>query len=157
MRISDWSSDVCSSDLMFEDAGVGAEGDRDAECLGARYRLADVAERHAHLVLDRRGVDALAEPLANPLERHERGDEIGALGFHHLERRVIGEGAMFDAVDARRGRGGDAARAVGVRHDLEAERMGGVGDALEFGAGEMRSEEHTSELQSLMSISYAVF
>src|SRR3546814_15503217 len=72
MRISDWSSDVCSSDL--------------------------------------------------------------------LERRVIGEGAMFDAVDARRGRGGDAARAVGVRHDLEAERMGGVGDALEFGAGEMAFE-----------------
>src|SRR3546814_20428786 len=72
MRISDWSSDVCSSDL--------------------------------------------------------------------LERRVIGEGAMFDAVDARRGRGGDAARAVGVRHDLAAERMGGVGDALEFGAGEMAFE-----------------
>src|SRR3546814_19548353 len=98
MRISDWSSDVCSSDLaifdeerkflpvaaMFEHAGVGAEGDRDAERLGARHRLADVAKRHADLVLDRRGIDALAEPLANPLERHERGDEIGALGFHHL-------------------------------------------------------------------------
>src|SRR3546814_7645892 len=28
---------------------------------------------------------------------------------------------------------------------------------LAFGTGEMRSEEHTSELQSLMRISYAVF
>src|SRR3546814_9562508 len=41
--------------------------------------------------------------------------------------------------------------------DVQALRQVGVGsaDALEHGA--VRSEEHTSELQSLMRISYAVF
>src|SRR3546814_1228158 len=32
-----------------------------------------------------------------------------------------------------------------------------VGQAVESGDGDVRSEEHTSELQSLMSSSYAVF
>src|SRR3546814_10681858 len=83
MRISDWSSDVCSSDLRpgFEVLG------RDR---------ADV------------GLDQLADLL---------------LDRHLLDQRV----------DARLGRG-----------------VGNGGRAL-------RSEEHTSELQSLMRISYAVF
>src|SRR3546814_5175408 len=34
---------------------------------------------------------------------------------------------------------------------------GGYGYMLEYPIAEMRSEEHTSELQSLMRISYAVF
>src|SRR3546814_2889939 len=44
-------------------------------------------------------------------------------------------------------------RAVAAQHrDPEA-----VGDVLEVEVGRGRSEEHTSELQSLMRISYAVF
>src|SRR3546814_2001029 len=39
-----------------------------------------------------------------------------------------------------------------VRHGLAA-----VGEQLVPGGDEVRSEEHTSELQSLMRISYAVF
>src|SRR3546814_6739939 len=41
--------------------------------------------------------------------------------------------------------------------DVEAERALVAVDALEIGGAAVRSEEHTSELQSLMRISYAVF
>src|SRR3546814_8463863 len=96
MRISDWSSDVCSSDLVhlaFEDFGQAVE----------------------------RQVDA-----------------------------VIGDAALREIV------GADAFRAV-ARADHRAARARAFGvQALAFGLVE-RSEEHTSELQSLMSISYAVF
>src|SRR3546814_7869529 len=41
--------------------------------------------------------------------------------------------------------------AIGVPRSLHYAYLGGIDDSLE------RSEEHTSELQSLMRISYAVF
>src|SRR3546814_3465151 len=46
-----------------------------------------------------------------------------------------------------------AAARVNRKHGLAAEKA----DAIEQAAAEVRSEEHTSELQSLMRISYAVF
>src|SRR3546814_1041675 len=55
------------------------------------------------------------------------------------------------------------AKAQGKSHDaMHAERVASVpagraGDPAEFGDAAARSEEHTSELQSLMRISYAVF
>src|SRR3546814_4458355 len=104
MRISDWSSDVCSSDLA---AVGGAVLDRVHE----HQRLAAVLRA----VLDRVQVhvgDAAA-----------RFGECGEFEIVRGEQRVA-------AVDRRQ-----VARA-------------GVGQ---------RSEEHTSELQSLMRISYAVF
>src|SRR3546814_7973795 len=46
----------------------------------------------------------------------------------------------------------------GIDADLTAMRDIGLGGALMFdGSNDVRSEEHTSELQSLMRISYAVF
>src|SRR3546814_2633238 len=89
MRISDWSSDVCSSDLTRHGRHRGRAGERRP---------------------------SLSRPL---VERHP--------------------GLSAQALVARSG-----ARIVDD----------GPGDA--FGA-ETRSEEHTSELQSLMRISYAVF
>src|SRR3546814_7862255 len=98
MRISDWSSDVCSSDLPVTGAfrsGVGRHGQW-------RQRSA-WADR-------------------------SRGDR--AL-LHHAGQWLL--------------------RSV---HPL-AYRRDGQGHSERQGAG--RSEEHTSELQSLMRISYAVF
>src|SRR3546814_9365174 len=59
---------------------------------------------------------------------------------------------------------------LGIEDDLDALGMGavvavgrvrhvaaGIADAGRDDAGQLRSEEHTSELQSLMRISYAVF
>src|SRR3546814_1721683 len=97
MRISDWSSDVCSSDLL-----------------------------HA------RGADTLVPELAGAL--------IGSLGFGRLPISLDGSleehGRLL--LVAKVGVGA-AAGPVAVAHGLH------------------RSEEHTSELQSLMRISYAVF
>src|SRR3546814_1487050 len=94
MRISDWSSDVCSSDLMQKTAGA--------------VDLYDVAEFEpemrdiAGLIVDAARLTVEALPLLR---------NISANGprLHELTERLV------------------------------------------------RSEEHTSELQSLMRISYAVF
>src|SRR3546814_1995979 len=109
MRISDWSSDVCSSDLatIAQSHGVAAD-----HVVAVRREDAVVAGRGAAAV----GVD----------------DGI-----------VVGEGRGV----GRHGQGvaGDGVVAV-VAAVLASD-----------GAPDLRSEEHTSELQSLMRISYAVF
>src|SRR3546814_3614004 len=98
MRISDWSSDVCSSDL-------------------AERRVEECAE-------------------AWPLRGHEqRTFAWGALHIF-LRNLEIGERIRFTV------------------HVVE--RAFGPAALLEHQPG-ARSEEHTSELQSLMRISYAVF
>src|SRR3546814_7371928 len=105
MRISDWSSDVCSSDL-----------DEVADALRDLEQMLFVAKL-------------------------DRGDDELALAFD------IG---LVRAVDH------DVAD-VGVGEQLfertEAEQL--VDE--HFFQRELRSEEHTSALQSLMRISYAVF
>src|SRR3546814_2796305 len=90
MRISDWSSDVCSSDLGAED----------------RTRDAHHADRH-------------------------HGEQL------------------------RRGQPGEIGPDDQRRFGLADKDVRGGAEA--FDLGDARSEEHTSELQSLMRISYAVF
>src|SRR3546814_5169995 len=102
MRISDWRSDVCSSDLR---------------CQGV---VGQISERSAL---------SIAEPRQRHLVR--QGD---------VRRRQAGEDAGWRSW-GKRGVAGGA--------------DGGAGPVAVAGAG--RSEEHTSELQSLMRISYAVF
>src|SRR3546814_7852068 len=102
MRISDWSSDVCSSDLEHHagNARVAGQGGADGHAVAGdqlQHRL-----RHAGLVQQLHRLET------------DQGGLLGRLGQH--------------AVAGGKGRG-----------DLA------------------RSEEHTSELQSLMRISYAVF
>src|SRR3546814_7721535 len=104
MRISDWSSDVCSSDLGRR---VGAGGAADGRLVDVDHLVA-IFEA-GHLVV-------------------RAGDDAGAV-----------EGAGGRRIEGVDGEAGLAR----TRH---------AGDA-----GEGRSEEHTSELQSLMRISYAVF
>src|SRR3546814_8520958 len=104
MRISDWSSDVCSSDLAA----------------GAQLDLAVLS----------RGVDLDLRP------------------FGQLARDLV------ERVGGRGGRAGHA-RVHFQRLDHADVHVGG-GEA-EPALVDLRSEEHTSELQSLMRISYAVF
>src|SRR3546814_6295409 len=106
MRISDWSSDVCSSDLCSRLQGVRG---------GSTNRRA----HRASLVLGR-----CDQPLAGDVRSVRESDCVDRpLSTHFLRTAQVYR------------RRGD--RAV-VRREL-------------------RSEEHTSELQSLMRISYAVF
>src|SRR3546814_10765391 len=111
MRISDWSSDVCSSDLRHgEQAAIdGAAGGRDGHDAAQRAELValDLGEGH-DCFIDGNG----RRHHRNPLYPWKAG------GRKH----------------ERRGRAA-ALQEAAVR----------------------RSEEHTSELQSLMRISYAVF
>src|SRR3546814_8185836 len=107
MRISDWSSDVCSSDLR---------------------------------------VGALAKGLVQP--------RIEATRAVVEERDTLG-GAVIRRRAGRKRRGLAAIEAV-IEPARQLAKPVVVGGA-EQAARPLRSEEHTSELQSLMSTSYAVF
>src|SRR3546814_985501 len=120
MRISDWSSDVCSSDLD-EAAKAADELKRNLDSILAS--LDPKAAQMQSLLEKGRDLDsALASQLINPTQWQEArtrlSDEIAALEKEMADSAV---GQMF---------------------------IPGIG---------MRSEEHTSELQSLMRNSYAVF
>src|SRR3546814_7039761 len=138
MRISDWSSDVCSSDLLAE-VGIGDVGDQQGDHgrrpprggLGREVR--GVAEAGCRLL------DTLAvlrsHAAGGPVEHTRGGRERDA----RLPRDIVqGGGARKGAGFGRFG------------HDRESTAAGRCGETA-------RSEEHTSELQSLMRISYAVF
>src|SRR3546814_5858837 len=114
MRISDWSSDVCSSDLLH----------RQVRNRGAELRV-PVDE----------ALVAIEQALVVKLDEHL--DDGGGKALVHRE-------ALVRPV-ARR------AQAAELPGDLAARLRLPFPDMLE------RSEEHTSELQSLMRISYAVF
>src|SRR3546814_8134885 len=105
MRISDWSSDVCSSDLRSHLAFFQPRSGRQTAGVARVARLKKFTRKQRH------------EAWHTRRQRPRTGNVRGLL------RRGIVTGA--------RARG----RTAGLR----------------------RSEEHTSELQSLMRISYAVF
>src|SRR3546814_8088619 len=110
MRISDWSSDVCSSDLVNSSRSayiMGSDGKR------VRMRTA---------INDTRG--HIAELLA----------------------KALSQGSLDQALTAA-----DKEKLLPF---LKA--YGDLGADYRF-TGTERSEEHTSELQSLMRTSYAVF
>src|SRR3546814_10179699 len=112
MRISDWSSDVCSSDLtlLAVTSGTlpGPAGTLDHRTdVGCKARI---------------GEDKSFDPVRGKTRGHR-----------HCEK-----------VDLFFGAGADQMRAQDRSSPL-------------FDQDPIRSEEHTSELQSLMRISYAVF
>src|SRR3546814_4989685 len=116
MRISDWSSDVCSSDL-----------------LRCRFERLQRLDQHAR---------------AQHVERHT--------GVRIDRRRRLH--AVIDARDQRRQRRRiDDQHARQMRGRIDIKRMRDVDMTDEVRDQRGRSEEHTSELQSLMRISYAVF
>src|SRR3546814_5095664 len=124
MRISDWSSDVCSSDLQFtlpalRSAGIAATEDNGMLVFSG---LSEQARRHAARIWAMRRV---------------QGKLLSVL-------RLVKASATFS--------GGIEYLAWKIsRHS---------GAPLELRPWQRRfprSEEHTSELQSLMRISYALF
>src|SRR3546814_2258360 len=111
MRISDWSSDVCSSDLLM----------RRAERCGAWKRRGWAIL--IFIIPAKAGSQRAEVATGFPLGSDD--DDPATVGSRPLVRRLAGE------------------------------RMRSMAQA-DFNAL-WRSEEHTSELQSLMRISYAVF
>src|SRR3546814_7328407 len=124
MRISDWSSDVCSSDLVKRDAiallhparfeRIGKAADLAVEL--AVGQLAACLRGIVGLPDDRNIVAALRQMAIEAI-----GGEVQLAAFEPADVKILRvERSILDRVKGR-------------------------------------SEEHTSELQSLMRISYAVF
>src|SRR3546814_4515248 len=127
MRISDWSSDVCSSDLQHLDTVSGK---------GGAHRLA--VDRD--LLIDLAG----QAPVGGEIDEH---------GLALLAK--LGKPGLAECRARKPGRSGGR---VGGKTCAKRERGDGGGKQEEGGEpAPKRSEEHTSELQSLMRISYAVF
>src|SRR3546814_1337584 len=137
MRISDWSSDVCSSDLRVHGHSVHPPvRDRDLDRLHDRARRLDRAAKA------RAGGDA---ELAAGTGGAAGGRPAGLPGVRAAEDQAPSPAPQPQP---------DAARTV----RRQGRRRGGrAGPAWRGGDRAARSEEHTSELQSLMRISYAVF
>src|SRR3546814_3680520 len=113
MRISDWSSDVCSSDLAAVVPDFRHRAHAEAPAI-----LPEVGGIHDRM-------------------RGHRTMRIEILAVRHIRLRLVNEAAAGPV-------------------DQDAVRLRQVGDVHQRRAVG-RSEEHTSELQSLMRISYAVF
>src|SRR3546814_7839672 len=125
MRISDWSSDVCSSDLITD--------------------MAWKRVRHPSEVVE------VGQELDVRVLKYDKERNRVSLGLKQL--------------------GEDPWDNISRRYPSNTRVFGKVSNVTDYGAfveiepgveglvhvSEMRSEEHTSELQSLMRISYAVF
>src|SRR3546814_2949373 len=123
MRISDWSSDVCSSDLACLDVVLPYVRDRKqfGKPIGSFQLIqAKVADMYVALNSARAYVYAVAR--ACDAGKTTRFDAAGAI-------LLASENAVKTALEA-------------------IQALGGAGNTK-------RSEEHTSEPQSLMRISYA--
>src|SRR3546814_5724019 len=125
MRISDWSSDVCSSDLADAVAEVG-----------------DGVEPGQILLLQE--IDGIGFAL-----RKQRDEDVGTRYLVLARRLDVQDRALDDALETAGGAG------VAVPLDLQAVEFGV--EIMDHRRLQFRSEEHTSELQSLMRISYADF
>src|SRR3546814_7801389 len=113
MRISDWSSDVCSSDLTTGGLIMGRPSGDSGDLAAPKGSREETEEEEAYDRLVDEGHERLSRPLL-PL----------------LATGLLGGIDVGVGVELSRGAGGDR---------------------------QPRSEEHTSELQSLMRISSAVF
>src|SRR3546814_4976632 len=120
MRISDWSSDVCSSDLSVQ----GSRCDRRAVAARCLLRAADGCER-ARCALCR----------------------LAGCGIAGAQRPLTLQQRRSEHIDAE---AGDAER----REAVDPVEQTWVDAVAQFAD---ETEEHTSALQSLMRISYAVF
>src|SRR3546814_7607051 len=119
MRISDWSSDVCSSDLQ----GAGIEIER--------------TDKNLFLV-DRKGL-GVETRAGRSCDAPDIGLVVYRKGWLEFVKLDPGPQEMRSVLH------------IGAVHGND------VGRRLRIGEYPDRSEEHTSELQSLMRISYAVF
>src|SRR3546814_10772972 len=131
MRISDWSSDVCSSDLFTIPDDLGAR-------IEAQLQRA---------TLDRLGLESRSGTLISGNEKIEQAARKGQVRL------------LLHAHDA--GEDGRKKLAQAWRVGEEDEGSGREGMILPVARNTLsmalRSEEHPSELQSLMRTSNAVF
>src|SRR3546814_355501 len=206
MRISDWSSDVCSSDLT-ELSKMRAFTELWDELCRERYGISEEKYRRFRYGVQVNSLGLteqqpennvyriLLEMLAVTLSKGARARAVQlpawneALGLPRpwdqqwslrLQQILAFETDLLEYEDIFDGSTVIAAKVAALKDQARAElarieAMGGAIVAVEnaymkeqlvesaarrleaIGSGRQRSEEHTSELQSLMRISYAVF
>src|SRR3546814_2672988 len=138
MRISDWSSDVCSSDLRGRPAAA-------REMQAAAEYLVDVAHGEGDMIEAALGLGRLQQEEIVMAAARRAAQEMAAAGI------AVGEHETQRLVKPRGFR-----EFVGEQHHMAD--LDGFGLLVNRARRvDPRSEEHTSELQSLMRISYAVF
>src|SRR3546814_1537939 len=125
MRISDWSSDVCSSDLLA--ASTHLCGERHA----VNVICGSSEDFRGHS--DPRGGSACKPTVIVGVIGAGRVDELGSRRYGNVVSRTLQDPVVVVLY-----------RPVGVHKPV-------------MNVGPCRSEEHTSELQSIMRTSYAVF
>src|SRR3546814_7526876 len=163
MRISDWSSDVCSSDLRMPSYGADVILGLLQACRAAEHHLviesvsagdADEAQAILERFLDLVTLDGIV--LVPPL--CDTDWVLDVLESRNLPFARINPGLQLGrglclVIDNR-----NAARQVGEAILSLGHRRIGLIDGPEAHAArterKTRSEEHTSELQSIMRISY---
>src|SRR3546814_1369873 len=116
MRISDWSSDVCSSDLILF-ANLDQQGGIVLEIDFAAHHCADVTIEDIQFTIGFHAYDTVA--FANLMAVPNDDTVVVVCADRNWRVRIYG----------------------GLKASVQC----------------VRSEEHTSELQSLMRLSYAVF
>src|SRR3546814_1097078 len=119
MRISDWSSDVCSSDLDDYACGISMNPSGAAEDIG--------------------------DPTVNRMVRRAR--EVWGVGAYY-QLNVMSVRGTYSA---------DLAKAGKVNLPENDDWIRQIAAKARLVVVSWRSAEHTSELQSLMRISYDVF
>src|SRR3546814_10919408 len=136
MRIRDWSSDVCSSDLT----------PRSALYLGKLVNEAGFPPGVINLV------NGPGETVGDAIVAHRGIDKLAFTGSG-VTAKIIQRRAADTLKRCTFELGGKSPIVVFPDADLEA----AVDGAYSATFWHARSEEHTSELQSLMRIPYAVF
>src|SRR3546814_4337518 len=159
MRISDWSSDVCSSDLR-----VGADSVSDPFAAGLAASSPDRIKND-----DPAGAEALLNVVIDKLSPAARAEWTQKVAWsYYIENDDAN--ALRLATDCTDGQGAWSTQGAWVRglaswrlHDYRTalaafDRVAREAPDSELrAAGYYSSEEHTPELPTLMRIPYAVF
>src|SRR3546814_2855334 len=134
MRISDWSSDVCSSDLITDRKSMEIQ----------------LKEANAAIEEKNRQIRIALDNISQGLTMYDSENRLVLFNRRYAELYGLGDtlrvGTTLQAMLR-------ASAAVGNYLAEDAEAI----TRRRLDAAAARSEEHTSELQSLMRISYAVF
>src|SRR3546814_3176801 len=147
MRISDWSSDVCSSDLLCVQCALVSADSLQAAILRLLLRRPELARRYL-AVEGHRALAAIEDVLppfmytkVNRVLAQRSDSSAASLQLALSKESLAPPPEIFGTLRPR--------------EVLAAQKK--AGGAAEAGQHIPRSEEHTSELQSLMRTSYAVF
>src|SRR3546814_7585688 len=134
MRISDWSSDVCSSDRDTKSGDNAGSPVSITDSRGEKIELDNPATRVVSLEWMQ------TESLVS----------LGVMPVAHADGDAYNTWVANAQVD-------DSVKDVGKRAEPSVTEIMKADPELVIADSTSRSEEHTSELQSIMRISYAVF